>query len=83
MSSGDLTELRRKEANLILAIEKMLPDFARTCHARDMPFVIMHQDAFAADYQEEEYRLIGMATKFAWHLGQRSPRTRTDYITRA
>jgi len=26
---------------------------------RDIPIVIMHQDAFAADYQEEEYRLIG------------------------
>jgi hypothetical protein len=25
----------------------------------------MHQDAFAADYQEEEYRLIGLAIKFA------------------
>jgi hypothetical protein len=25
----------------------------------------MHQDAFAADYQEQEYRLIGMAKKSA------------------
>jgi hypothetical protein len=24
--------------------------------------VIEHQEAFAADYQKEEYRLIGMAT---------------------
>jgi hypothetical protein len=46
--------------------------------ARDTPFVIMHQDALAADYQEEEYRLIGMAKKFAWHLGQRSPPTRKE-----
>ena len=56
-------------------IEKMLPDFARARRARDIPVVIMRQDAFAADYQEEEYRLIGMAIKFSG-LRQRSPRTR-------
>jgi hypothetical protein len=38
----------------------------------------MHQDAFAADYQEEEYRLIGMAIRVRWHLRQRSPRPRTE-----
>jgi hypothetical protein len=38
---------------------------ARAYRARDIPVVIMHQDAFAADYQEEEYRLIGMAIKFS------------------
>jgi len=30
----------------------------------------MHQDAFAADYQEEEYRLLGMAIKFAGICGK-------------
>jgi hypothetical protein len=30
----------------------------------------MHQDAFAADYQEDEYRLIGMAIKFAGICGK-------------
>ena len=47
----------------------MLPDFARARRARHIPVVIMHQDAFAADYQEEEYRLIGMATKFSGICG--------------
>jgi hypothetical protein len=70
MSSGRQTDLARKEANLIAAIEKMLPDFARACRAPDTPVVIMHQDAFAADYQEEEYRLIGMAVKFAGICGK-------------
>ena len=56
----------------------MLPDFARARRARDIPVVIMHQDAFAADYQEEEYRLIGMAIQFAGICGQRSPRTRKE-----
>jgi hypothetical protein len=27
--------------------------------------VVLHQDAFAADYQEDEYKLLGMAIKFA------------------
>lgn len=36
----------------------------------DTPVVVMHQDAFAADYQEEEYRLIGMAIKFAGICGK-------------
>jgi len=69
MSSGNPTDLARKEAKLIAAIEKMLPDFARACRASDTPVVIMHQDAFAADYQEE-YRLIGMAIKFAGICGK-------------
>jgi hypothetical protein len=30
----------------------------------------MHQDAFAADYQEDEYRLMGMAIKFAGICGK-------------
>ena len=50
MSSGNPTELAQKEAKLVAAIEKMLPDFARACRAPDPPVVIMHQDAFAADY---------------------------------
>lgn len=44
------------------------------CRARDIPVVIMHQDAFAADYQEEECRLIGMAIQFSGICGQRSLR---------
>jgi len=27
--------------------------------------VLRHQDAFAADYQPEEYMLLGMAVKYA------------------
>jgi hypothetical protein len=69
-SSRNQTDLTRKEANLIAAVEKMLPDFARACRAPDTPVVIMHQDAFAADYQEEEYRLLGMAIKFAGICGK-------------
>ena len=42
----------------------MLPDFARAC--RDSAdVVIIHQDSFAADYQNQEYILFGKAIKFA------------------
>jgi hypothetical protein len=61
MTNGNPADLVRKEADLIAAIDKNLPDFARACRAHDIPIVVMHQDAFAADYQEDEYRLIGMA----------------------
>jgi len=70
MFNGNETELARKEANLIAGIEKMLPDFARACRAHDNTVITMHQDSFAADYQEDEYRLLGMAIKFAGICGK-------------
>ena len=70
VSNGNQTELARKEAYLIAGIEKMLPDFARACRAPDNTVVTMHQGAFAADYREEEYRLLGMAIKFAGICGK-------------
>ena len=74
MLNGNQTELARKEANLIDGIEKMLPDFARACRAHDNTVVTMHQDAFAAEYHEEEYRLLGMAIKFAGICGKEGER---------
>jgi hypothetical protein len=62
MPNWNPTELAKKEANLIAAIEDKLPDFAKACRAKDTPVVLMHQDAFAADYQEEEYRLLGSSS---------------------
>ena len=48
--------LVEKETALIAEIERLLPDFARSC--RDSTdVVIIHQDSFAADYQDEEYAL--------------------------
>src|SRR2546427_3521818 len=56
--------LLEKETALIAEIERLLPDFARSC--RDSAdLVIIHQDSFAADYQDEEYTLFGKAIKFA------------------
>ena len=46
-----------------------LPDFAKMC-ADDTEQVLLHQDAFAADYQEDEYMLLGMAIKYTGLRGK-------------
>ncbi len=59
----------QREANLIATIRAKLPDFARMC-ADNTEAVMLHQDAFAADYQEDEYMLLGMAIKYAGLRGK-------------
>ncbi len=62
-------ERMQREANLIATIRAKLPDFARMC-ADDTELVMLHQVAFAADYQEDEYLLLGMAIKYAGLRGK-------------
>ena len=62
-------ELKQKEAALVAKIKNLLPDFVRACRASD-DAVIIHQDSLAADYQDEEYALLGMAIKFAGLYGK-------------
>jgi hypothetical protein len=61
--------LAEKEAALISEIDRLLPDFARTCRA-NTDVVVIHQDSFAAGYQDEEYVLFGKALKFAGIYGK-------------
>jgi hypothetical protein len=61
MTSEQRTAL---ESSLTHSVQEFLPDFVEACDA-DVDDVILHQDAFAADYQEDEYRLLGMAIKYA------------------
>ena len=64
MSNPPEEEITNRVHSLTTEIEKLLPDFAKSC--RDTKVVIvLHQDAFAADYQDDEYKLLGMAIKFA------------------
>ena len=58
------TELIEKEAALAAEIERLLPDFVNSCRDK-ADVVLIHQDAFAADYQGHEYALLGKAIKFA------------------
>jgi hypothetical protein len=57
-------ELMEKEAALAAEVERVLPDFVNSCRD-NADVVIVHQDAFAADYQDHEYALLGKAIKFA------------------
>ncbi len=61
--------LVEKERALTAEIERLLPDFARSCRGSE-DVVIIHQDSFAADYQDEEYALFGKAMKFAGLYGK-------------
>ena len=62
-------ERMQRESNLIATVRQTLPEFAKAC-ADEAELVLLHQDAFAADYQEEEYRLLGMAIKYAGLRGK-------------
>ena len=62
-------ERMQRESGLIATIRKKLPEFAKAC-ADDAELVLLHQDAFAADYQEDEYVLLGMAIKYAGLRGK-------------
>ena len=57
-------ERMEKEAALAAWIECLLPDFVNSCRDK-AAVIIIHQDAFAADYQDDEYVLLGKAIKFA------------------
>ena len=63
------SEIILREANLVRTIQQRLPDFARAC-ADDVEVVVLHQDAFAADYQDGEFKLLGMAIKYAGLCGK-------------
>src|ERR1035441_7480103 len=62
-------ERMQRESSLIATIRRKLPEFAKAC-AEDSELVLLHQDAFAADYQEDEYKLLGMAIKYAGLRGK-------------
>jgi len=63
------TKQIQRESSLIYKVKEMLPDFVHAC-ASDVDVVILHQDAFAADYQDDEYMLLGMAIKYAGLCGK-------------
>ena len=62
-------ERTQRESALIATIRRKLPEFAKAC-TDDAKLVLLHQDAFAADYQEDEYTLLGMAIKYAGLRGK-------------
>ena len=61
MTSQQRTE---HEASLTHSVQTSLPGFADACNS-EVDKVILDQGAFAADYQDDEYKLLGMAIKYA------------------
>ena len=57
-------ELQDRKAALSAEIRRLLPDFVESC-LKNEDMVIIHQDSFATDYQDDEYALLGKAIKFA------------------
>lgn len=62
--------MKQKEEILTEYIESNLPELVKAVHS-DGDVVNFHQDAFAADYQEEEYALLGKAIKYAGMFGKK------------
>jgi hypothetical protein len=62
-------ERMQRESRLIATIRKKLPEFVKAC-ANDAELVMLHQDAFAAEYQDDECLLLGMAIKYAGLRGK-------------
>jgi hypothetical protein len=59
-----------KAIALQLEIETKLPDFVAMVRDNRTAFVVLHQDAFAADYQDQEFVLLGKAIKYAGMFGK-------------
>jgi hypothetical protein len=63
-------ELEKSEV-LMSAEEKLrdalriVPEWIKVCENDSAPLVIIHQDAFAVNHQDEELYLLGAAIKFA------------------
>jgi hypothetical protein len=57
-------EIKEKEATLSAEIKRLLPNFVESCRKNE-DMVIIHRDSFAADYQQDEYTLLGMVIKLA------------------
>jgi hypothetical protein len=62
MQNMPAEELMEREAALAAEVERLLPDFVNSCRDK-ADVVIIHQDAFAADYQDDEYALLGKGDK--------------------
>ena len=61
-------EFNTRKAILWDTVHKYLPEFVesvRLVAEGEAKFVALHQDAFAAAYDDDEYMLLGMAIKYA------------------
>ena len=65
-------EIRKRKMKLRATVEHYLPEFAeavRRIHKGEGDMAMMHQDSFAADFDTDEYILLGMGCKYAGLYG--------------
>lgn len=65
-------ELKKRIMVLQKTIRKYVPEFAEAVASsvnKEADFVALHQDGFAANYDGDEYILLGMAIKYAGLYG--------------
>jgi len=70
LKSPSLHEEETRVATLMATVEHYISDFARgveemATENEEANLMILHQDAFAANYDLDEYTLLGMAVKYA------------------
>ena len=65
-----LISVAQREDALVAEVKQKLPQFVERCENLEAGIIILHQDAFAADYSDDELRLFGMAIKFAGISGK-------------
>lgn len=61
--------VERGRVDLINFVETKVPSFVEAVK-KPVDVVILHQDAFAADYQDDEYALLGRCIKYAGYHGK-------------
>lgn len=66
-------EQQKRKAQMDFLVVSKLPDFIKAVRTafydQEEAILVLHQDAFAADYQEEELLLLGSAIKYAGERG--------------
>ena len=70
LNSPSLHEEETRVATLMATVEHYIPDFVRgveevATENTKASLMILHQDSFAANYDLDEYTLLGMAVKYA------------------
>ena len=70
LKSPSLHEEETRVDTLMATVEHYIPDFARgveevATENTEASLMIVHQDSFAANYDLDEYTLLGMAVKYA------------------
>ena len=62
--------IHEKQIAMLMTLKQDLPAFVKAVDTEEGDCILLHQDAFAADYQYDEFTLLGMAIKYAGLKGK-------------